>query len=347
MAQATAQDLSLRGESHSATEQRKARKRELDRLAQQKKRKNDRDTISMLRAQVKALEQQSDGNQMYNLIVKQEKDQWILKRHLERMKRIESLVQEDLKDLSEDDLAVPRSRINNVTSEAEHSVTTPIEVSTVPHTSKSSFTTERSVVNQRFDEHQGSHLDAMTWDELTDGAQIFPNDGSDLPGAEHEEYMDLEGIPLFSESFAKSTSSNLLLAMSPPPQKNPGLNWAQPANMPLVGPQRWQDQDSHRCDSMWSICNSAIVRCQALLLYSAETSHYDDNDAHMIITAITKGWAKAAKSQFWNGQWESLRQIDHFCHSMCKPIERMATLYILSRLFRVRVRHRIAGLLLT
>lgn len=333
------QELDIRGESPSATEKRKAKKRELDRKAQQKKRKNDREMISKLKAQVKAFEQKSDDSQVYRLILKQERDREKLKRHLERVKQIESLIHADSRDLDEDDVLIPAGLpTNNKVLEVEHRDDTLDAFPTTSHIDRPSLSSDTTCVpNQRFVEYPRCHLDAMRWDEPTDGVQSSPD--RDLNSLSPEECVDLEDSTILDEIFAISDSVDLskLPALSPPPRDSSEPSWVLQGSFPFAVTQRSQGQDIHRCESMWSVCDSAIVQGQGLILYSADNLGFE-RDAHIIIMAITEGWEKAAKSHYWNGHWDSLRQIDQFCHPMCGPVERMASLYILSQLFKVRHR---------
>lgn len=317
------------------TEKRKARKRELDRISQQRKRKNDRETISRLKAQVKALEQQSDDNHVYNLVLKQEKDQEKLNRHLERMKHIEALVEADLKDLGKDEGQISASlRGCNPVKEAQNENDTHRHVFTAKDVNGPSYEPAVTCIQDtQAVEQPRSHLDAMTWDELTDGVQSASPDGESNKQSP-EDYMDLEDIAALDGVLPSGVSVDI-------PELPPlplSLDNSHAPDWAIQGASMLADSegvDCHRCDSMWTVCDTAIVQGRGLLLYSSENSVFDEGDAHVIITAITEGWSKAAKSQYWNRHWDSLRQIDQFCHAMCGPVERMSGLYTLLRLFKV------------
>jgi hypothetical protein len=86
----------------ASAEQKKARKRELDRLCQQRKRRKDRELVQRLETQLNSLKQRADGDIFYDLILQREKDQAKIDRHIQRAKQIQALLQADLDDLLED-----------------------------------------------------------------------------------------------------------------------------------------------------------------------------------------------------------------------------------------------------
>ncbi|KAH6699807.1 hypothetical protein BKA61DRAFT_208170 [Leptodontidium sp. MPI-SDFR-AT-0119] len=333
------QDMGLQSGSPDTIDRRKARKRESDRISQQRKRKKDREAICKLKAQVKALKHGSDDNHVYNLILGQEKDQEKIKRHLERVKQIEALVKADLKDLGEDDDQTPAGTlIPNSVIEAENLNDTH-PYSQIPtsskHSNMPSFNPSPACGSvPPVVDHPGSHLDAMRWEELTDGVHTSPNGASDNPSP--EEYMYLEDISACDQDLTNGTSVHLLelpsLSLPLDSLHMPDLS-VQDTPVP-EGTLASQGDDCHNCDSMWTVCDTAIVQARGSFLSSGNNSGFGEDDAHIIITAITEGWARAAKSKYWNNHWDSLRQIDQFCLAMSGPLERMTSLYNLIRFFK-------------
>jgi hypothetical protein len=313
--------------SPAAIDRRKARKRELDRISQQRKRKNDRETISKLKTQVRALEQQTDDNHVYNLILKQEKDQDKIKRHIERVKQIEALIQADLKDLGEDDCGAPAAQL-----EASNPVVP--RQQTEQHISNHSINTankrESSTESRAAPAQQPRmvHLDGMAWNDLADDVHTIspPNSSKESP----EAYMDLDDMSTFVESppIAPLGIPELPLALEVEGDPHWALQDASSLNQSLQNPQCF------KCESMWTVCDTAVIQGRGQFLYAGDTQSYVESDADIIITAITQGWSKASKSRWWSTQWESLRQIDQFCHSMCGPVERMASLWTLIHMFK-------------
>jgi hypothetical protein len=88
----------------------KARKREMDRICQQRKRQKDRDTVRKLEARLKSLQQRAGDRFVYDMVIKHEKDQARISRHQQRMKQIQALLQADMEDLGDGDGAISRSQ---------------------------------------------------------------------------------------------------------------------------------------------------------------------------------------------------------------------------------------------
>lgn len=167
-------------ESLAAIVKRKARKREQDRISQQRKRKNDRETISKLKAHVKALEQQTgDDNHIYNLILEQKRDQDKLKRHLGRVKTIEALVQFSLDDLEMRKPPIGTATISTQActaggsdpSKSLHQLCIPELQDGLEFNEAASCIPGLPLVNP-----SEPQLDAMTWDELTEGVYSKSSD---------------------------------------------------------------------------------------------------------------------------------------------------------------------------
>lgn len=149
-------------------------------------------------------------------------------------------------------------------------------------------------------------------------------------------YMNVEKVLIFHQNAASEDSH---MPDMPEIPSLSSLLEAHATDWPFENPSIVNGQisghdDCHRCDTMWTVCDTAIMQGHGDL-YSGNDYDLNEGDAHMIITAIAEGWAEAAKSQYWNAHWDALRQIDQICHAICGPVERISMLYTLIRLFKV------------
>lgn len=122
-----------------AASDRQARKRELDRLCQRRKRKKDRDLIDRLQARINDLQKQADGGHFNSLLIDRENRQALTARHSERMMKIQALVLEDLGDVvnggskspdlerGESAPAVGQQDNTDILSNTPHVLTAPLE----------------------------------------------------------------------------------------------------------------------------------------------------------------------------------------------------------------------------
>jgi hypothetical protein len=78
---------------------RKARKRELDRISQQRKRKKDRDHVARLQARLDDLQQDADKKHVGDLLLERDRNQAQIERHQDRMRKIQAILVADMQDM--------------------------------------------------------------------------------------------------------------------------------------------------------------------------------------------------------------------------------------------------------
>lgn len=110
---APAVEASSPGRLSTSVGQKRERKRELDRICQQRKRKRDRENVQKLEAKLQSLRQKADDKTVYEILMVREKDQARMARHKKRMHQIQDLLQADLIDLSDDDGAIILAYVMN------------------------------------------------------------------------------------------------------------------------------------------------------------------------------------------------------------------------------------------
>ncbi|GAB7350831.1 hypothetical protein MBLNU459_g1364t1 [Dothideomycetes sp. NU459] len=91
----------LNNDSRSTAEQRKARKREQDRLCQRRKREKDRENLRKLEARLDGLQKSDEPKVVLDMLLQREKDQAKIERQAERLRQIESLLRAGMDDLIE------------------------------------------------------------------------------------------------------------------------------------------------------------------------------------------------------------------------------------------------------
>lgn len=92
----------IKSEPGSSLEERRARKREQDRLCQRRKREKDRENLRRLEARLNGLQKADDSKTVLDLILRHEQDQAKIDRQVERLRQLQSLLQAGLSDLAKD-----------------------------------------------------------------------------------------------------------------------------------------------------------------------------------------------------------------------------------------------------
>lgn len=94
--------VQVKMESRSAQEERRARKREQDRLCQRRKREKDRENLRRLEARLNGLQKADDSKTVLDLILRHEQDQAKIDRQVERLRQLQSVLKAGLSDLAKD-----------------------------------------------------------------------------------------------------------------------------------------------------------------------------------------------------------------------------------------------------
>lgn len=89
-------------ELRSVLEERKARKREQDRMCQRRKREKDRENLRRLEARLTGLQNADESKTVLDLILRHEQDQAKIDRQVERLQQLQSLLQTGLSELARD-----------------------------------------------------------------------------------------------------------------------------------------------------------------------------------------------------------------------------------------------------
>ena len=103
--------------------QRKVRKRELDRIHQQRKRQKERERVRDLELKLESLHQRADDKLVYDMTVKHENIKARISRHLLRVEQIQALLKADVEDLREEASRVyysPGIQVPSSTSNRQH-----------------------------------------------------------------------------------------------------------------------------------------------------------------------------------------------------------------------------------
>jgi hypothetical protein len=90
------QEVSRKGDGKSSIDEKKAKKRELDRICQRRKRTKDRDERQKLEDRVKFLQQEKDDKFMKQLLLERDRNEERAARQKNRLLQMKALVEADL-----------------------------------------------------------------------------------------------------------------------------------------------------------------------------------------------------------------------------------------------------------
>ncbi|RDW74225.1 hypothetical protein BP5796_07667 [Coleophoma crateriformis] len=313
------------------TGEKRARKRELDRISQRRKRQKDRETMNRLR---NSLEQPHDPSWLHHLVLKQEADLARLHRHGERMIQIQTLLQADLADM---DKAPPCEQQNNLSPSSEDNAN-PSQLAMKATTAQvgSNLNIAASYSKPQFD------LDGLSWDDME---VLRPEQSmalTDMPRVPDNHYLD--SLLILTNENANGDRSILTPSYeprNPPRAMHSRHNSFQQAVEPAVLPKTDHDRSCTKCESVWRIANLNIGLARQQFCAGNDSQLVNGNepdvDSHLIITAIAEGWSSAERSPLWDDRWNMLRQVDEICHSESGLVERLVTLYTVRRILKVTV----------
>lgn len=97
------QQMSPKLNCQSTIDQKKAKKRELDRICQRRKRRKDRDNLKTLEDRVKFLQQQKDDVLLKALLLEKEQNEERATRRKRRLLQMQALLEADLAELNTHD----------------------------------------------------------------------------------------------------------------------------------------------------------------------------------------------------------------------------------------------------
>lgn len=106
-------------EARSVLEERKARKREQDRMCQRRKREKDRENLRRLEARLTGLQNADESKTVLDLIVRHEQDQAKIDRQVERLQHLQALLQTGLSELARDSSPLTGSKEADLQSQSQ------------------------------------------------------------------------------------------------------------------------------------------------------------------------------------------------------------------------------------
>ncbi|RDW67532.1 hypothetical protein BP6252_08928 [Coleophoma cylindrospora] len=311
------------------TGEKRARKRELDRISQRRKRQKDRETMNRLR---NSLEQPHDPSWLHHLVLKQEADLARLHRHGERMIQIQTLLQADLADL---DQAPPCEQQNRLSPSSDDNAN-PSQLSMKAASPQvgPNLNIAAPYSKPQFD------VDGLSWDDM----EVLRPEQSvpliDVPRASDNHYLD----PLLILTNENVNGDRSILTSScesrdPPRAMQSRHNSFQQSIESAVLPKTEYDRSCTKCESVWRMANLniSLARQQFRARNDSQLANRNgpDIDSHLIITAIAEGWSSAERSPLWDDRWNMLRQVDEICHGESGLVERLVTLYTVRRILKV------------
>lgn len=332
--------------SSTQVNEKRARKRQLDRISQRRKRQKDRDTMERLK---RSLAQPNDPTLLHSLVLKQEQDLARIHRHGERMMQIQALIQADLADLEQEQ---PHGQHRNSqtpssddSSSVYHTGMKAVPLKPCPDTNdpvisslQPQLGSDTNTAILPLDPH--IDLNGLSWDAMEVPQLDKRMQPSGVAGAFENDYSDVLSVianetPNVDHGIFGSSKQHI----SPPNSMQFQTKLiGQPLNP--TEPPMTEERLCVGCESTWRAANVYIGLARnhygnspdSQLLGEPETA----TDAHLIITAIAEGWDAAEQSPFWNEQWRLLRQIDQICHGDSGTVERLVTLFNVRRMIKVR-----------
>lgn len=331
-----------RGVSTAATvtDEKRARKRQLDRIAQRRKRQNDRETMDRLK---KSLENPQEPTMIQDLVLKQERDLARIGRHGQRMRQLQALIQADLADLHEEQLSGEQARQSPPSDdsyEAQQPVALQNDGAPIPPTQAqlNTFPATNTVIPTACPQID---LDGLSWDYIaqTNSVQVpiveDPMLSSCLSAGPGGDYFDVQTILSNDNHDAQMGSLQVPDHDIDSPRTQTSHAHRSSFSHPVVTVQSSRgDQCCSKCEYLWRTTNMNIGLARYQQRVNDDIMHGTGDtgtDAHIMITAIAEGWDVAAQSPWWNEQWTILRQVTQLCHSESGKVEQLVVLYNLSR----------------
>jgi hypothetical protein len=315
------------------SDKRKARKRELDRLSQQRKRQKHRERINQLEEKLRCLQQVTDNRIIHDLMMKQERRKELVARHRERAEQIRLLLQTDLDDLEEkSDTA--RSPVNARTDSSKSPTPKPhlpileTALDMVPEHYQDGFTRRQLLKSEAFD------TGTVDIGNLAD-----PNMTSNMTYAEAASMTALES-GLLSELQTHYDSSLIFSELGHSLNKEVAALWPTDTNGSPLNSR--SDTTSFPGDIQYTRCGTTCVAVNKILKRArgrsaplAEIRNRRDVDIHIMITAITEGWHEVMTEYQLDTRWDCLRRLDQGLFCAGGEVERLVVLWSLYRMLKV------------
>lgn len=305
----------------------KSRKRQLDRISQRRKRQKDRETMERLK---KSLENPDDPSMLHSLILKQEQDFARQSRHEQRMLQIKALVQADLADVDESHSAQQESQ----SPSDDNFDLQPITMDTMDLKGRLPLLPPTmQAIEAPLQAPSHIDLDGLSWDDdemhhMGDSimTSCLVGHDSSMNGFIH----DVPSNHVHEPHMIHASAAQSLRSSDPLHQRDESITQA------VILPQ-----DAHscrKCESLWKQTNINLALARQYHRATKDLYFASDNediDAHMIITAITDGWAAVERTPYWNDFWKTLRNIEQLCYKRSGEMERLVVLYNLVRMIKV------------
>ena len=307
-------------------ESRRAKKKETDRICQQRKRKRDRENLERLQQRVDLLQKDRGDILLTELIEERDQNEARNIRHRTRLLQIKGLAEADLADMT---FNAGSSMLLKDDHTAIKDVFTAGEGVTMP---------SQSTVS-------------AAGTDLCISGPIFSSNYSEMPisafACENEELQDKSNllIPHISISMAPQleipdyqyhSNTNDLQHHSQAAQINPLDHSGVPAG-----------QEIHECanSELWLDIECLLDQSRVSTL---EPIHHDNDielDIHVIITAILRDWARFSKAIQIDTHWSCLRELDEkYFAPNSRDVDRLALLLITSQVQKLEVGNTEPGL---
>ncbi|RFU24896.1 hypothetical protein B7463_g11445, partial [Scytalidium lignicola] len=316
--------------SSAQIDEKKARKRQLDRLSQRRKRRKDRETMERLK---RSLEQPPDPSLLHTLVKKQEQDLARIHRHGQRMMQIQALLQADLADLDGEQPGAQQYS-PGLQSDNSHNAQ---EDGMRPALAQEHLNIGLHTNNPIPPSQAQIDLDGLSWDDIEIPHLDQPMSATCVTGPS-DSYLVLpllaDGTPNVDYDIFGSSSESM---DTPTMMQSRKKSITQPINQTAFS-MTDNGPSCVKCESKWKAANLNLnlARQQHRTTEDSQLINQTepDTDAHLMITAIIEGWSVAEQSPFWNEQWNVLRQIDQICHSKSGAVERLSILFNLRRMLK-------------
>jgi hypothetical protein len=120
-----------------------------------------------------------------------------------------------------------------------------------------------------------------------------------------------------------------------PTIQDQALQWPSPLDSTSCSKTQPNVTPCDCCESHWTRTNVILRQANSIALKDVDCQ--ETVDAHVIITVVTQGWARAAKILHLDAIWNLLRQLDETNFKDFGDVERIVSLRILRRMLKVRM----------
>lgn len=306
-------------DSRSAAEQRKARKREQDRLCQRRKREKDRENLRKLEARLDGLQNSDDPKVVLDLLLQREKDQAKLERQGQRLRQIEALLHAGIKDLGREGSTSPGAG----KAESQDDDSDMFGGDSAEPEMRTNLPLRNAAVDI------GTSIDMMP--------NVFGTTTHQTSQLYDEALMS---APMFNPGFETRSDSLLMgpgigpTAMSSAFSYSPNQPTADNTSWTIPSPQRPLDPPSiveGQARTWLSSLNQ--VRC----IDSRSSLSESMIDQHIIITVVVRGWDVAASQFALDPIWLCLRQLDEavFINWNWRNVDRLVSLLLIRMQMKV------------